>query len=63
MYKPTDPAIDAFLESYRPGKDKNIEASLAENSSSSTSTTNNNNNTSGVGGGSGIGSDTNSKSV
>lgn len=32
MYKPTDTAIDAFLESYRPGKDKNIEAAVAENS-------------------------------
>jgi hypothetical protein len=37
MYKPTDTAIDAFLESYRPGKDKNIEATVAD---SSTSTTN-----------------------
>jgi hypothetical protein len=25
MYKPTDAAVDAFLESYRPGKDKNSE--------------------------------------
>ncbi|KAG5675320.1 hypothetical protein PVAND_005231 [Polypedilum vanderplanki] len=33
MYKPTDTAIDAFLESYRPGKDKNIEATVAESSS------------------------------
>lgn len=23
LYKPTDSAIDAFLESYRPGRDKN----------------------------------------
>lgn len=59
MYKPTDTAIDAFLESYRPGKDKNIEASVvAENSSTTvnsgvSSGTNNNNS----------GSDTNNKSV
>jgi hypothetical protein len=33
LYKPTDTAIDAFLESYRPGKDKNIEATVAESSS------------------------------
>ena len=66
MYKPTDTAIDAFLESYRPGKDKNIEASVvAENSS----TTNNNNNNNNSGGGASSGSnnsntsDTNSKSV
>lgn len=26
LYKPTDTAIDAFLESYRPGKDKNSDA-------------------------------------
>jgi hypothetical protein len=40
MYKPSDAAIDAFLESYRPGRDnsKNTEA-LVEN----TITANNNN--------------------
>lgn len=31
MYKPSDAAIDAFLESYRPGRDKNTEAALIEN--------------------------------
>lgn len=69
MYKPTDTAIDAFLESYRPGKDKNIEASVvAENSS--TTNNNNNNNNSVVGGSVSSGSnnsnaisDTNSKSA
>lgn len=25
MYKPSDAAVDAFLESYRPGRDKNTE--------------------------------------
>lgn len=28
LYKPSDAAIDAFLESYRPGRDKNTEAAL-----------------------------------
>jgi hypothetical protein len=37
MYKPTDTAIDAFLESYRPGKDKNIEATVADSSSTNSS--------------------------
>lgn len=36
MYKPTDPAIDAFLESYRPGKDKNIEATVATETTTTT---------------------------
>lgn len=38
MYKPSDAAIDAFLESYRPGRDKNTEAAVTEN----TITANNN---------------------
>lgn len=54
MYKPTDTAIDAFLESYRPGKDKNLETSSASVDNSSTS-----NNS----GGSSSGSETNSKSI
>ncbi|XP_070492618.1 mRNA (2'-O-methyladenosine-N(6)-)-methyltransferase [Chironomus tepperi] len=37
LYKPTDTAIDAFLESYRPGKDKNIEATVAESTVTTTS--------------------------
>lgn len=37
MYKPSDAAVDAFLESYRPGRDK-TEAPVTE----STITTNNN---------------------
>lgn len=39
LYKPTDTAIDAFLESYRPGKDKNIEATVAESTVTTTSST------------------------
>lgn len=32
MYKPSDSAIDAFLESYRPGRDKNnTEVTMTEN--------------------------------
>lgn len=54
MYKPTDTAIDAFLESYRPGKDKNIEAAVAENS-----VTNN----SGSASSSAIATETNNKTV
>jgi hypothetical protein len=38
LYKPTDTAIDAFLESYRPGKDKNIEATVAESTVTTTTT-------------------------
>lgn len=38
LYKPSDAAVDAFLESYRPGRDKNTEAVMTEN----TITTNNN---------------------
>lgn len=38
LYKPSDAAVDAFLESYRPGRDKNTDAVVAEN----TITTNNN---------------------
>lgn len=38
MYKPSDTAIDAFLESYRPGRDKNTETVATE----ITITTNNN---------------------
>ena len=56
MYKPTDTAIDAFLESYRPGKDKNIETGVAENSVT--------NNSSSVSAGSGANSsETNNKPV
>lgn len=51
-YKPNDAAIDAFLESYRPGKDKNAENnnSTAEVTTTTpaspiTTTTNNNNST------------------
>lgn len=38
MYKPTDAAVDAFLESYRPGKDKNTEgnSSVVETTALST---------------------------
>jgi hypothetical protein len=49
MYKPTDTAIDAFLESYRPGKDKNIEATLAESSVSSSNNISGSSSTSVVG--------------
>lgn len=55
MYKPTDTAIDAFLESYRPGKDKNIEAAVAENSVT--------NNSAGSAGSSSNAVETNNKSV
>jgi hypothetical protein len=45
MYKPSDAAIDAFLESYRPGRDKNTETVVsAENTITSNNSNSNNNN-------------------
>lgn len=29
-YKPTDIAVDAFLDAYRPGRDKNFDTTVAE---------------------------------
>jgi hypothetical protein len=40
MYKPTDAAVDAFLESYRPGKDKNSDGNSSTVDSSALSTNN-----------------------
>lgn len=42
LYKPSDAAVDAFLESYRPGRDKITEAVVTDNIITTNNNTENN---------------------